>query len=215
MLIRFLPGLLWLGCGASEPEIPKGEWANIAPARVEEVVTGEGRSYLRVIEGQYDFWASVPELAVKPGDFVLLGKGPLKYAERGGGRLFDALTVIEQVAVVDEAVALAAAKLPIVEGGLDIAGVYAQRTALAGKTVKLRGRVVKASKNIEGTNWYHLRDGSSGPGEGEDDLTFTSDADYSVGQVLVIDGPLTIDKDLGFGYFYAAILENPTVVVEG
>ena len=40
VLIRFLPGLLWLGCGASEPEIPKGEWANIAPAPVEEVVTG-------------------------------------------------------------------------------------------------------------------------------------------------------------------------------
>ncbi len=206
-------GLLWMiGCGG--PEVPPGDWANVAPAQVVEVLSGEGRSYLRVAEGQYSFWASVPELEVEPGDYVLLGKGPLRYAETGAGRLFDALTLIESVAVVDQAVAYAAAKLPKVEGGLDIAELYGARTTLGGKTVKLRGRIVKASKNIEGTNWYHLRDGSSGPGDGENDLTFTQDADYNVGDVVVVEGPLTLDKDLGFGYFYAAILEKPTVVVE-
>jgi hypothetical protein len=205
--------LIFLSC-TQAPVVPPGDWANVAPARVEEVLHGEGRAYLRVVEGQYTFWASVPETTVDVGEFVLLGKGPLRYAEPGAGRLFDALTVIEQVAVVDAAVAYAAARLPVAEGGRDIAAIYRDRTSLAGQRVRVRGRVVKASKNIEGTNWYHLRDGSAGPGAGEDDLTFTSKGDHAVGDVVVIEGPLTLDKDLGFGYFYAAILENPTVTEE-
>jgi hypothetical protein len=207
-----LLALLLLACHDDAPLVPPGTWANVAPARVEAVLHGEGRTYLQVEEGQYSFWASVPVCEVAVGDFVLLGKGPLRYAVRGGGRLFDAVTVIEEVAVVDEATASAAARLPAAEGGVDIAGVYADRRA--GRTILLRGRIVKLATNIEGTNWYHVRDGSRGPGDGEDDLTFTSDDTFAVGDTVLLDGPLTIDKDLGFGYFYAAILENPKVVRE-
>jgi len=207
---------MWFGallaCHTPEPQVPPGDWANVAPARVTESLHGEGRAYLHIDEGQYDFWASVPDLAVATGDHVLLGRGPLRYGVTGAGRVFDALTEIEAVAIVDAEVALRAAKLPRVEGGTDIAGVYADRTA--GRAVRLRGRIVKASLQIEGTNWYHLRDGSRGPGEGEDDLTFTAHETYAVGDVVVIEGPLTTDKDLGFGYFYKAILDDPQVVVE-
>jgi hypothetical protein len=204
--------LFLFACGQKAPSLPAGEWANVAPARVEQVLRGEGRAYLHVVEGQYTFWASIPDTSIEPGQFVLLGKGPMRYAVRGGGRLFDALTLIEAAAVVDEATANAAARLPRVDGGVDIAGVYADRRA--GRVVRLRGRIVKASKNIEETNWYHVQDGSRGPGDGEDDLTFTAHDDYAVGDTVVLDGPLTIDKDLGFGYFYAAILEDPKVVRE-
>jgi hypothetical protein len=201
-----------IACGAPEPEVPPGGWANVAPARVEEVVHGEGRSYLRIVEGPYRFWVSVPELDVAPGGYVLLGTGPLTYATRGGGRVFDALTVIEEVAVVDEAVARIAARLPTAEGGVDIAGVYADRTE--GRPIRLRGRVVDASIGVQGTNWYHLRDGTQGAGDGADELTFTSPDRFEVGATVVVDGPLTIDLDLGFGYFYPAILLNPKVVLE-
>jgi hypothetical protein len=180
---------------------------------VQEVLTGEGRSYLKIQEDQYNFWVSVPQLEVEPGQLVLLGKGPLKYAVPGAGRIFDALTVIEEVAVVELSVAEKASRLPVVEGGMDIATLYTRRKELQGQEVKLRGRVVKMSRNIEGTNWYHLQDGSQSKG-GENDLTFTSDQLLEVGMVVVIQGALTLDKDLGFGYFYSAILEKPVVTVE-
>jgi hypothetical protein len=207
--------LLLLACSPSL-DVPRGDWANVAPAQVAEVSEGDGRTYLRVVEAQYNFWASVPELDVEVGDHVLLGRGPLVYGHRSAetGRLFDSLTVIESAAVVSAEVAMAAARLPVAEGGIDIAGVYAQRLALKGQTVKLRGRVVKASYNRVNTNWYHLRDGSRGPGDGEDDLTVTSDEKLEVGMVVVATGPLTTDKDLGFGYTYAALVEGATMVVE-
>lgn len=198
------------------PSVPAGDWANVAPARVEAALTGEGRSYLDIQEGPYRFWVSVPQGAYKVGDHVLLGKGPLQSGVRSeaNGRTFEELTVVEQVAVVDEATALAAARLPVAEGGLDIAGLYARRAELAGQPVKIRGRVVRVSKNVFGTNWYHLRDGTRGPGEGEDDLTVTSTLELPVGAVVLASGPLTIDHDLGFGYFYPAILRDATVVLE-
>ena len=203
-----------LACSSPSPSVPPGTWANVGPARVEAVLHGEGRAYLRVAEGPFTFWASVPDLKVSPGDFVLLGKGPLAYGVRSGeaNRLFDAITLIEEVAVVDEATANAAIKLDPVEGGLDVATVYARRRELSGTGVIVRGRVVKAAKNVQGTNWYHLADGTRGPGDDEGDLTVTSAADLSVGQVVVATGPLTIDQDLGFGYFYAALIEGATVV---
>ncbi len=203
-------------CSAPPPVLPPGEWANVAPARVDEVLHGEGRAYLRISEGQYSFWASVPDLAVAEGDLVLLGKGPLVYGMRSAeaNRLFDSITVIDAAIVVDEATANAAIKLAPAEGGLDIASLYAQRTSLSGKDITVRGRVIKASHNIQGTNWYHLADGTRGPGEDEDNLTISSATTLEVGDVVVASGPLGVDRDLGFGYFYAALMEGATVVVE-
>lgn len=203
-------------CSAPPSEPPPGEWANVAPARVEEALHGEGRAYLKITEGQYSFWASVPDGDFSAGDLVLLGKGPLVYGYRSAqaDRLFDSITVIDAAAVVDEATANAAIRLTPAEGGLDIATLYARRTSLSGQPVKVRGRVIKASKNIQGTNWYHLADGTRGAGEGEADLTINSATTLEVGQVVVATGALTTDKDLGFGYFYAALIEGATVEVE-
>lgn len=205
-----------LACSKPAPQVPPGDWANVAPAEVQEVLRGEGRAYLKISEGQYNFWASVPDIEVDVGDLVLLGKGPLVYGQRSAeaDRLFDAITLIEQVAVVDEATAIAAVKLAPAPGGQDVATIYARRAELAGKPVKVRGRVVKASKNIQGTNWYRLADGTRGPGEEEGDLMISSATDLSVGQIVVASGPLGTDRDLGFGYFYAAIIEGATVVAE-
>ena len=76
----------------------------------------------------------------------------------------------------------------------------------------MRGRVIKANKGIFGTNWYHLVDGSGG--EGTQDLTVTSSGSANVGDLVRARGSLTTDKDLGFGYFYPAIIEEAVIRVE-
>jgi hypothetical protein len=188
----------------------------VAPALVKEALQGDGRSYLLISEAQYEFWVSVPALEVKVGDHLLLGYGPLQNSVRSEalGREFAAITLIEQVKVVSADEAAASVRLAPAEGGQDIQAIYAQRSALAGQPVKVRGRVVKASKGIFGKNWYHLQDGTRGPGDKEDDLTINSEADAAVGDVVLAEGSLTINKDLGFGYFYAAIIEDAKVTVE-
>ncbi len=96
-------------------------------------------------------------------------------------------------------------------GGLSIADVWARRTALAGKTVTVRGTVVKFNGGILDTNWLHIQDGSGDAKAGTHDLTITSQGVAKVGDVITATGRLTTNKDLGSGYSYGAIIENATI----
>ncbi len=107
--------------------------------------------------------------------------------------------------VVDNAKIEGVAKLA---GGHTVAEIFAQKDALSGQNVKLRGRVVKFTANIMGTNWVHIQDGTEG------DLTVTTDAVVATGDLVVVEGALTLNKDFGAGYKYDAIIEKATVTKE-
>ncbi|MFO7610312.1 MAG: nucleotide-binding protein [Candidatus Krumholzibacteriia bacterium] len=98
------------------------------------------------------------------------------------------------------------------DGGQTVAEIFIDAASLKDKTVKVRGRVVKFSPNIMGTNWIHLQDGTGA--EGTHDLTVTSATAVKVGDVVLVEGPLSVDRDFGAGYRYPVIVENATVTVE-
>ncbi len=98
------------------------------------------------------------------------------------------------------------------EGGQTVAEIITDRKNRAGKTVLVRAKVVKFTPNIMGRNWLHVRDGSGD--EGSNDLVVTTDAVVKVGQVAVINGILSIDRDFGFGLMYPVIIENAAVTLE-
>ena len=98
------------------------------------------------------------------------------------------------------------------EGGLTVGDIFAKRTELAGKSVTVRGKVVKAMQGVMGTNWYHIQDGT---GEAEtNDLAVTSDGIAKIGDTVLVVGTLASDKDLGMGYHYDAIVEKAKLTVE-
>ena len=72
---------------------------------------------------------------------------------------------------------------------------------------------MKANNAIFGKNWYHLQDGTGA--EGANDLTVTTLSEAKLGDTLVAEAALTLDRDFGFGYFFAVILEDAAVAVEG
>jgi hypothetical protein len=102
------------------------------------------------------------------------------------------------------------------DGGKTIAEVFAEKDQLAGQTVVVRGKVVKANPNIMGKNWLHIRDGSGA--DGSNDLTVTTvttgAAAPNVGDTVVVSGPLLLNKDFGMGYQYDVLIEDATVTVE-
>lgn len=98
--------------------------------------------------------------------------------------------------------------------GLTIGEIFAGKADLSEKTVTLRGKVVKFSPQIMGTNWIHLQDGSGDQAAGTHDLTVTSSVQVSVGDTIVANGVLTLNKDFGYGYKYDLIMENADVTVE-
>jgi len=116
------------------------------------------------------------------------------------------------VGTSNEAMTVEAGSIPVAEGGLTIEGVFAKKAELVGQPVTVRGKVVKATAGVMGTNWYHLQDGTGAAGS--NDLTVTSDAAAKVGDVVVIAGTVATDKDFGMGYTYDVIVEKATLTTE-
>jgi hypothetical protein len=99
------------------------------------------------------------------------------------------------------------------EGGKTIAEVFAEKDALAGAKITVRGKVVKTNAMIMDRNWLHVRDGSGA--EGANDLTVTTTGELpNVGDTVLITGPVSVDKDFGMGYRYPVIIEDAEVTVE-
>jgi hypothetical protein len=89
-----------------------------------------------------------------------------------------------------------------------VAEIFAGTKTLAGKKVRLRGKVVKFSPSIMGKNWVHLQDGTGDPLHNTHDLVFTTDATLAVDAIVIMEGTLAADKDFGAGYKYVAIVEQ-------
>jgi uncharacterized protein YcfL len=97
-----------------------------------------------------------------------------------------------------------------VSGGITIAQLYADKTKFGGKKVKIKGEVVKVNNQIMGRNWVHLQDGTK---HGEEyDLTCTTQALVTVGDVITLEGVIALDRDFTSGYFYPVIMEEAVVV---
>jgi hypothetical protein len=91
-----------------------------------------------------------------------------------------------------------------------VAEVFAQRAQLKGKTVVVRGKIVKFASNIMGKNWVHLRDGSGSAKDGTNDLVVTTKQDVKAGEVMTARGVVNTDVDIGMGVKYKVLLEDAT-----
>ncbi|MBI5467624.1 MAG: hypothetical protein HY891_00700 [Deltaproteobacteria bacterium] len=98
---------------------------------------------------------------------------------------------------------------PAAAGTYTVAQVYAKKSELKGRVVKVHGNVVKVLKNIMGRTWVHIQDGTGS--EGGNKIVFTSKNEApEVGSAVIAQGTLETDKDFGYGYFYSVIVEDAT-----
>ncbi len=95
-------------------------------------------------------------------------------------------------------------------GGVTVGHLFDNKEELKGKLVRFGGRVVKANRGILGSNWLHIQDGT---GESaSNDITVTSKTGFApVGNLVVVEGTLNLDRDFGAGYKYAVIVEDATI----
>ncbi len=93
-----------------------------------------------------------------------------------------------------------------------IAEAWAKKDALAGKTVTIRGTVVKYNAQVMGKNWLHLQDGSGDAAKGNNDITVTTQDQVTKGQTVTIRGTVKTSQDFGAGYKYAIIVEEAKVI---
>ncbi len=192
-----------------------------------------GYTYVLVENGGTKSWAAAPEFKVAVGDNVTLPANAMamqNYESKSLKRTFDIVYFVDSVMVNGGSSAMAAAKVAPVEGhpqvavqpaqkisGIakadkTVAEVFAEKGSLAGKSIKVRGKVVKFSPEIMGKNWIHVQDGSGS--EGSNDLTITTSGVAKQGDTVLVSGVVVADKDFGYGYKYSVMIEDAAVKVE-
>jgi len=206
---------------ASHAQAPSGQAGTAAETftgSVVETMDSGGYTYARLKADDREVWIAASEMPVTEGQnlTVALNMPMAGFHSNTLDRDFELIYFVSGVALEGQSIepppaAPAVEALAPPEGGLAIADVWAKRASLAGKSLIVRGTVVKANNQIMGRNWFHLQDGSGVPADGTNDLTVTTDAVVSVGQVVTVTGVLAIDKDFGAGYAYGAIIEGATV----
>lgn len=215
---------------------PAGQPAAAAPTAtgtVVETMDAANYTYVRVKTEAGELWAASGQFKVKVGDRVVVPlEGAMEnFHSQTLKRDFPLIYFASQITHEGEtptalppghkpidpnaSAAVAAVTEPIAQpaGGTTVAKVWADRKALSGKPVTVRGKVVKFNGGIMDRNWMHIQDGSGKAADNTNDLTITMPTDQGarVGDIVTITGKVGIDRDFGAGYAYPVIVEGASV----
>jgi len=162
-----------------------------------------------------------PEIIFSGG---LVGKGATPPAGTGAESFSQALTSESGSAAATSAGMITGSQKAIVpvaevkvekapgENSYTVEEIFSKSSELNGKTVTVRGKVMKISPNIMGRNWIHLQDGTGNPESNTHDLVVTTSQEPAADwDIITIEGVLAADKDFGSGYSYAAIIEEASI----
>jgi hypothetical protein len=185
---------------------------------VVETMDASNYTYVRIKSRTAEVWVAAAQFKVALGDHLTVPlENPMEdFESKSLKRTFPLIYFVSRVSREGEALSAATPSQPSVKvdmapGGMRVGDVWARRQALSGKSITVRGTVVKFNGGILGRNWIHIQDGTGSSKEGTDDLTVTSDAVATVGTVVTITGNLALDKDFGAGYAYPVIVESAAI----
>jgi len=179
-------------------------------------------TYLKVKENDSEFWIAVPQMEVQKGETLYFGKSMemKNFHSETLNKTFDSILFVDHVSKTPNEMTSVPnhpklnnekedVSVKPVSGGKTIAQIYADKSSLAGKTIKVRGKVTKFNPNIMGRNWIHIQDGTGSANNY--DLMITSKDIVKVGDVVVAEGTVAVNKDFGAGYSYPVMIEDANV----
>ena len=218
---------LLTSCHSNTRERVENLAPNVSQVIAEEVIQTSGYTYVLVSTEDQEYWIAVSKADVQKGETYFWSEGMEmnNFTSNELGRTFESIYFVQDF--TDQPIisqgqmpsSSMAGKQPMpektgidiqpAEGGITIEELYSNRKSYEGKTVKIRGKVVKFSPYIMDRNWVHLQDGTR---DGDFyDLTVTTKAFINVDDEVTFEGVVALDKDFGAGYVYKVILENAEI----
>ncbi len=217
----------------SEQPVPavKTNTANKIYGKVTDVIEAVGYTYVQVDTGKEKIWAAGPNAQFAKGSMIAFTtEMPMKnFHSKALNRDFSMIYFVNRfitdrpadneqagnempnphAEIRKNQAAINVSGIKKAKNGFNIKEVYQQKQSLSGKQVRIRGKVTKVTARVLGKNWVHLKDGST-----DKDLTLTTGGTAKVGDTILVDGRLSLNKDFGYGYTYDLIIEDAKVTVE-
>jgi len=197
--------------------------------KVLEVEDVAGYTYLRLKTKDGEMWAAVNRAPIKIGADVMIDNATVmnNFESKTLKKTFDRI-VFGSVAAPGPSVPSAPADMAAMHAGMaksvdvgnikvarasgsdgrTVAEINAQKADLKGKTVVVRGKVVKFTPEVLRKNWIHLRDGSGSAADGSNDILVTTLDETKIGDVVLVKGVVQTDRDFGSGYSYKVVIEE-------
>jgi len=222
--------LLMSNCQGQNQEQSNTNNSNVHKAIVQEVIQTSSYTYLRVKENDKENWLAVPKMQVElGGTYYYEGGMEMKdFHSKELGRNFESVFFLEKVSTsadgtkkvapptspytsnntspVKPTITKSEITVEPAEGCITIAELFSNKEKYAGEIVKIRGQVTKYNASIMKRNWIHIQDGTEH--NGKFDLVATSNMEFKVGNIVTIEGKVTLNKDFGYGYSYEILLEE-------
>lgn len=218
--------IIFIVTACNKQEEPKQTEAaknsNVHQVVVEEAIQVSGYTYINANEGGKNYWMAVTTMDIKKGETLYYESAMemKNFESKELKRKFDSILFADNVSKIPPVNSgnnfKASPQKPAIEkenisvspvsGGITIAQLFSNPSSFAGKTVKIKGKVVKTNFGIMKTNWIHIQDGTSA---GSDfDLTVTTNDNVNIGDIVTFEGSIVLNKDFGYGYSYKVLLEN-------
>jgi hypothetical protein len=235
VLLFFAIIIFFIGCGnddSNSKEITetKNNTTNIESNSrsgiVVDKVDAGSYSYLQLKENDKLYWVAVPTMKIENGESIYFSQymEMIDFKSETLNRTFESVLFVNDASKSmnkmnmknphSDVQSLDKQTISVgtLKDGKTIADIYKNKQSLNGKTVKVKGKVVKFNSGIMNRNWVHIQDGTDN--NGDFDLLITSDESVRVGDIIVADGKLAIDKDFGAGYFYPVLVEEAKIIIE-
>ncbi len=222
--------LVW-SCN-NAPKTDANNNLDVHEAIVQEVLHVKEYSYIRVLENGIEKWIAAPTTVVEIGGTYYFGKTMemKNFESKDLNKSFETIYFVEKISATAEDTKLPLTTnphpvktenpKPIIEkkevnveasgNTISIAELFKNKESYNNNLVKIKGEVTKFNPAIMNTNWIHIQDGTEF--NGLFDLTVTTSENVEVGDVVTLEGKVTLNKDFGSGYFYEIIIENAIII---
>ena len=192
--------------------------------KILEVVQANSYTYLEVKEGDKEYWMAIAKsTSIEEGSILYYTQALVmkNFKSEDLDRTFETIYFVQDISdkpievphgmpaksvmkrkssTKDESISI-----ETISGGITIEELYRNSVSYADKQVKIKGKVTKFNPSIMGKNWVHIQDGTEHGGKY--DLTITTQTKVKVGDVIVFEGVISLNKDFGSGYSYEIIME--------
>ena len=218
---------------SSTPDFTENKPTPLSPALtnavVKEVLQTTKYTYLRVLGDAGEKWLALPSMQAKVDDAISYGGGLIMndFQSKELKRTFsevlflselgntakpgaidsytepapEAKTISQKQPIMKQEVAVSRNK-----DDVSISDLYKNKKSYSGKTVKVKGKVTKVTMGVMHKNWIHIQDGTEN--SGKFDLTLTTEENIKNGDIVRMEGKISLDKDFGYGYFYEVLMED-------
>ena len=193
-------------------------------AKVGEKIDAANYTYLQVTENDKTYWIAATRMEIEIGETVYFSQAMemKNFKSESLNRTFESILFVQDASKfpnqqagedphknltnqLDEEISIEPS-----QGSKTVEQIFNEKKSLNGKTVKVKGKVVKVNQNIMNRNWIHIQDGTGD--ETNSDLVVTSQNVVAVGDIVTAEGIVASDKDFGAGYFFTVIVENAKIV---